>query len=49
VMPNILTPQFSITSLFTGITSSPSGTTDITLSYYQVAQGTLANIVLSEA
>ena len=49
VMPSLNTPQFSITSLYTGLASSPSGTTDITLDYYQVAQGTPANIVVTEA
>jgi hypothetical protein len=48
-MPNLLAPQFSITSLKTGIVPSPSGTTDISLLYYQVAQGTLANIIVTEA
>jgi len=49
VMPNLLNPQFSISSLHTGLTPSPSGTTDISLSYYQVAQGISANIIVSEA
>ena len=49
VMPNLLNPQFSVTSLFTGITASPSGTTNITLNYYQVAQGIAANVIVSQA
>jgi hypothetical protein len=44
-----VTPQFSITSLHTGLSASPSGTTDITLDYYQVAQGISANIIVTEA
>jgi hypothetical protein len=49
VMPSLVTPQFSITSLYTGLSASPSGTTDITLDYYQVAQGISANIILTES
>lgn len=49
VMPSLLNPQFSITSLFTGLAASPSGTTDITLNYYQVAQGISANVIVSQA
>jgi uncharacterized phage protein gp47/JayE len=48
VMPSLVTPQFSITSLRTGLSASPSGTTDITLDYYQVAQGISGNIVVTE-
>ena len=49
VMPSLLNPQFSITSLFTGLSSSPSDTTNITLNYYQVAQGISANVIVSQA
>jgi hypothetical protein len=49
VMPSLVTPQFSITSLRTGISASPSGTTDITLAYYQVAQGISGNIIVTES
>jgi hypothetical protein len=49
VMPSLTNPQFSITSLFTGITASPSGTTNITLDYYQVASGASANIIVTES
>ena len=49
VMPSLVNPQFSITSLFTGITSSPSGTANITLDYYQVASGASANILITES
>ena len=47
VMPSLLTPQFSITSLFTGLSASPSGTVDLVLDYYQVAQGISANVIVS--
>ena len=49
VMPNILVPQFSITSYTTGLAPSPVGTTNIALSYYQVAQGIAGNIVVTQA
>ena len=49
VMPNLLTPQFSIASLFTGLAPTPSGTTDIELDYYEVAQGITANIIVITA
>ena len=49
VMPSLLNPQFSITSLFTGLSASPSGTTNISLNYYQVAQGIAANVIVSQA
>ena len=49
VMPSLLTPQFSITSLFTGTSASPSGTSDIAIAYNAVAQGVTANIIVTEA
>jgi hypothetical protein len=49
VMPSLLTPQFSVTSLFTGTTASPSGTADISLNYYDVAQGISGNVLVTEA
>lgn len=49
VMPSLLVPQFSITSLFTAITPTPAGTVDIDLDYYQVAQGISANVIVTEA
>jgi uncharacterized phage protein gp47/JayE len=49
VMPSLLTPQFSITSLFTGTSASPSGTSDIAIAYNAVAQGVTANIIVSQA
>ena len=49
VMPNLLNPQFSITSLLTGLSASPIGTTDISLNYYQVAQGISINVLVTEA
>ncbi len=49
VMPSLLTPQFSITSYFTGTAASPSGTTNITIDYYQVAQGISGNVIVTES
>jgi uncharacterized phage protein gp47/JayE len=49
VMPSLLVPQFSITSLFTGTSASPTGTVDITLDPFQVAQGILADVLVTEA
>lgn len=49
VMPNLLTPQFSITSYATATTATPTGTTDITIDYYQVAQGISGNVIVTEA
>jgi uncharacterized phage protein gp47/JayE len=49
VMPSLLTPQFSIPSLFTGTAASPSGTSDIAIAYNEVAQGVTANIIVSQA
>lgn len=40
-------PTFSIRSVATGETSSPSGTTDIALEFYQVSQGITGNIVVN--
>jgi uncharacterized phage protein gp47/JayE len=47
VMPNPLQPIFSIRALTLGITSSPTGTTDIALLFFQVAEGITANVVLT--
>jgi uncharacterized phage protein gp47/JayE len=49
VMPSLLVPQFSITSLFTGTAASPAGIIDIPLDYFQVAQGIIGNILVTEA
>lgn len=47
VMPNLALPQFSVRSLYIGTAPSPAGTTDITVSYYQVVQGISANITVT--
>lgn len=49
VMPNILLPQFSVTSVFTGTSASPSGTTNISIAFNQVAQGISANVLVTAA
>lgn len=49
VMPNLALPQFSVTSLFIGTSPSPTGTANLAMLYYQVAQGISANIIISEA
>ena len=40
-------PTFSIQSLFSGLASSPSGTSDIAMLFYQVSQGIAVNIVVN--
>lgn len=45
VRPNANAPQFSIRSLTLGASASPSGTNDLAMTYAQVAQGVVANIV----
>lgn len=47
VMPSLLLPQFSVTSYAIGTSASPSGTTNVTLSYYQVASGATANVLVT--
>jgi len=47
VMPNLSQPLFSIRALTLGTSASPTGTTDITLLFYQVSQGTTGNVVLT--
>ena len=46
-MPNPLTPIYSVRALTLGTAPTPSGTTDLVLPFYEVSQGTLANIVLT--
>lgn len=48
VTPNIDSPTFSIRALTLGIAPSPVGTSDITLLFYQVAEGITANVVLTQ-
>lgn len=40
-------PSFSIRSVFSGLTASPSGTTDIAMLFYQVSQGIGANVIVT--
>jgi uncharacterized phage protein gp47/JayE len=47
VMPNLAQPNFSLASVHIGITATPTGTTDIALTFNEVAQGVLANVVVS--
>lgn len=46
VMPNLSQPLFSIRALTLGTAPVPTGTVDIVLPFYQVAQGITANITL---
>jgi hypothetical protein len=47
VRPNPQIPLFSIRALTVGASPSPSGTTDITLAYTQVAQGISTQVVIT--
>lgn len=47
VISNLSQPSFSIRALTLGTAPSPSGTTDITLPFYEVAQGITANVILT--
>ncbi len=47
VIPNLSQPIFSIRALTLGTSASPSGTTDITLLFYQVSVSSLSNIVIT--
>jgi uncharacterized phage protein gp47/JayE len=40
-------PTFSIRSVFSGLSASPSGTVDISMLFYQVSQGISANVVVT--
>lgn len=40
-------PTFSIRALTSGLSASPSGTTDIALNFNQVAQGVLADVIVT--
>lgn len=40
-------PIFAIRSVFLGLTPSPTGTSDLTLAYYQVSEGLMANVVVT--
>ena len=47
VMANISLPTFSVTSLTIGTTSSNMGTSDIAVTFNQVAQGVAANVTVT--
>jgi uncharacterized phage protein gp47/JayE len=47
VMPNPLLPQFSIRSVFIGTAASPTGTSDIAITFNEVAQGVTANVIVT--
>lgn len=47
VMPNLLQPLFSIRAMTLGTAPSPVGTVDISLLFFEVAQGILANVILT--
>ena len=47
VRPNPDQPMFSIRALTLGLTASPSLTADVSMNYFQVAQGSAANVVLT--
>jgi uncharacterized phage protein gp47/JayE len=46
-MPTLLQPIFSIRSLTLGTAPSPVGTNDITLEFFQVAEGVSGNVILT--
>lgn len=47
VNPNLSAPIFTINSLFSAITPTPTGTTDISMLFYKVAQGITANVTVN--
>lgn len=47
VNPNLSAPIFTINSLFSGLASTPSGTSDIAMLFYKVAQGISGNVVVN--
>jgi uncharacterized phage protein gp47/JayE len=47
VMPNPLQPIFSIRALTLGTAADPTGTTDLTLAFYEVASGATSDVVLT--
>lgn len=44
VMPNLSLPQFSIRSVGLGTSASPTGTSDLSINFNQVAQGVTGNV-----
>lgn len=47
VNPNLSVPIFTIPSLFSGTSASPSGVVDIAIPFYKVSQGIPANVVVN--
>ena len=47
VNPNLSAPIFTINSLFSGLSASPSGTSDIAMLFYKVAQGVTGDVVVN--
>lgn len=47
VMPNLILPQFSIRSVAIGTSASPTGTSDITMTFNQVSSGATANVIVT--
>lgn len=47
VIPNLTQPTFSIRALTLGTSASPTGTSDLTLTFNEVAQSATANIVIT--
>jgi uncharacterized phage protein gp47/JayE len=47
VMADLTKPDFSIRALFLGTAASPTGTADIPMTFYQVAQGSVANVTIT--
>jgi uncharacterized phage protein gp47/JayE len=47
VMSDLSLPQFSIKSVAIGEAASPTGTSDITLNFNQVAQGVTGNVIIT--
>ncbi len=44
---SLVSPSYSVTAMTTGVSSSPTGTSDISLAFYKVAQGSSLNINLT--
>ncbi len=44
---SLVSPSYSVTAMTTGVSSPPTGTSDINLTFYQVAQGSSSNINLT--
>lgn len=49
VMPSLILPQFSITSLQIGRTGGAMGTTDLPMAYYEVTEGVAEDVTITVA